>query len=387
MTPLFTNLALLLQSNDKIAEAVKRASEGARGLEVVWTSYTGMTGIFAIIFLRIIEMWDTLVHSYGLAIIFTAFTVRMLLFPLTRKQVQNMRIMQYIQPVQKEVSRYYPNKQDQNSKMMELYAEYKISPIAGCLPLLVQFPILIGVYRALYDSTFAGHSFLGIQLIFPVVTTSARNQGHGPDITEVIDVTVATLGLQHQIWNVPTTIPFIGGAFLYWPALALVVLYALSSWYLQRTMKKVNTPHPEFEAAFKAEMKNKSDEPPQMDFAAQMQRQMGIMNIFIVFIGFFFSAGALIYFVVQNLLMSLEYTLLSRGSEPAFDAAEMKAFIRRPPPPPPQLGAKAGVAPKEPSRNGKVDAETSKTQGDDDESEEPAAAGGSDRPRRKRRKR
>jgi YidC/Oxa1 family membrane protein insertase len=392
MSALFANLGLLLlQSNDKVAAAVERAAQGLKGLEVNIASYTGITGTFAVIFLTLIQLWDSIIHSYGLAIIFTAFTVRMLIFPLTRMQVRNMKVMQYIQPVQKEINRYYPNRADQNAKMMELYSEYKISPVAGCLPLVIQFPILIGVYRALYDATFAGHNFLGIQLIFPVITTSARNMGHGPDISEIIDVTVAALGLQHQIWYVPKTIPLIGnligGAFLYWPALALVFMYAGSSWFLQRTMKKVNQPHPEFDAAFKAEMKSKNEQPQQPDFASQMQRQMGIMNVFIIFIGFFFSAGALIYFVVQNLLMSLEYTLLSRGAEPAFDAGEMKAFIRRPPPPLPQHGAKGGTPSAKPKAGTDNDGvESSKTQGEGTEPEDDNA-GGPDRPRRKRRKR
>jgi YidC/Oxa1 family membrane protein insertase len=390
MSGLFTSLAILLQSNDTVSAAVERAARGLKGLEVNIASYTGITGTFAVIFLTLIQLWDSLIHSYGLAIICTCFTVRMLIFPLTRMQIRNMKVMQYIQPVQKEINRYYPSRADQNAKMMELYSEYKISPVAGCLPLMVQFPILIGVYRALYDATFAGHNFLGIQLIFPVITTSARNMGHGPDVSEIIDVTVATLGLQNQIWYIPHSVPLVHDMFIYWPALALVFLYAGSSWFMQRTMKKVNQPHPEFEAAFKAEMKSRGDEPQPPDLAAQMQRQMGFMNLFIVFIGFFFSAGALIYFIVQNLLMSLEYTFLSRGAEPAFDVGEMKAFIRRPPPPTPQLGAKGagGTDKPGPSLNGSsAKANDSKTQGDDDELDELATAGGSDRPRRKRRKR
>jgi YidC/Oxa1 family membrane protein insertase len=387
MNPLLNNLAILLQSNDTLAKAVQNSAAGLEGLKVNIASYTGITGTFAVIFLTMIQMWASLTHNYGLAIILTAFTVRMLIFPLTRMQVRSMKVMQYLQPVQKEITRYYPNKLDQNAKMMELYSEYKINPVAGCLPLAIQMPILIGVYRALYDPLFAGHNFLGIQLLFPVGMTSARNMGHGPDMSEIIDVTVATLGLHSQIWNIPSNIPFVGGSFIYWPALVLVVLYAASSIYMQRTMKKVNQPHPEFDAAFKAEMKTKDNQPQPPDLAAQMQRQMGMMNVFILFIAFFFSAGALIYFVVQNMLMSLEYTFFSRGADPAFNAAEMKAFIRRPPPP---VAGKAGgtVSKTEPGRNGKEDhAKLSKSQGDETESPEPAIAGDPQRPRRKRRKR
>ncbi len=392
MSPLLTSLALILQSNDAIAAAVKRAIEGGKGLPVIGESYGGMTGIFAVVFLTIIQLWSGVLQSmglaaasYGVAILLTAFTVRLLLFPLTRMQIRSMKVMQYLQPVQKEIARYYPNKADQNSKMMELYAEYKINPLSGCLPLVIQMPILIGVYRALYDPSFAGHSFLGVQLLFPVGLTSARTMGHGPDMGEIIDVTVATLGLHSQIWSIPAQVPFLGGTFVYWPALILVLLYAGSSILLQRTMKKVNQPHPEFEAEFKAEMKSKDEQPPQQDFAAQMQRQMGLMNIMILVIAVFFSAGALLYFVIQNALMSLEYTLFSRGAEPAFNAAEMKAFIRRPPPPTAQRGL---TGKGEPKRDGKSELGlTSKSHEDETELSEDVGDGSPQRPRRKRRKR
>jgi YidC/Oxa1 family membrane protein insertase len=371
----------LLQSNDAIAEAVRRGAEGAQGLKVIEQSYGGMTGGFALIFLKLIEFWDLLFHSYGLAIIVTVLTIRLLVFPLTRMQIRAMKVMQYITPVQKIVSRYYPNRQDQNSKMMELYQEYKINPFAGCLPLIIQMPILFGVYRALYDPMFAGHSFLGVQLLFPVGLTGSRTMGHGPDMAELVDVTVAALSLQNQIWSIPVNVPFIGGQFIYWPALVLVLLYAGSSIMLQRVMKKVNAPHPEFEAELQAEFKGKGEESNQPDFAAQMQRQMGLMNVMILVMALFFSAGALLYFVVQNILMALEYTLLGRSAEPAFNVADMKAFIRRPPPPLHQRG----LVKAEPGSNGKE--EQSKPQGAEPDPSSGNGTGGPQQPRRKRRKR
>jgi len=387
MLPILT----LLQSNATIGGAVDKAARGLSGMGVNMASYLNVTnpftlliGWFAVALLLLIQWIAEGIHSYGIAIILSVIIVRLSMLRLTRMQIRNMKVMQYLQPVQKELARYYPNRVDQNAKMMELYQEYKINPAAGCLPMLIQFPILFGVYRALYDPIFAGHTFLGIQLLFPLNVTAGRNMGHGPDIADIIDVTVAKLHLQHYIWNVPTNIPYAGGMFLYWPALALVVLYAASSFMMQRAMKKINQPHPEFAAEFKAEMKNKDDEPQQPDMAQQMARQMGFMNVMILVIAFIFSTGALIYFICQNILMTLEYTFLSRGAEPAFNAAEMKAFIRRPPPPSPQQGKAAPVKP--PSRNG---SEAQKPQGDETElsDDEPEGAGGPQRPRRKRRKR
>ncbi len=146
-------------------------------------------------------------------------------------------------------------------------------------------------------------------------------------------MTVNKLSLQGQIIHIPANIPIIGGGFWYWPALILVALYVLSSFFMQRVMKKVNAPHPEFEAEFKAEMKRPDGQPQPPDMAAQMQKQMGLMNVMIVVFAFIFSSGALLYFIAQNLLMALEYTLLPRTMQFAYDAKELKAFVRRPPPP------------------------------------------------------
>jgi YidC/Oxa1 family membrane protein insertase len=392
MTDFLPTFALLLQSN----EAVARAIEGGGTLQPDLATYTGFTGVFAVMFLKLIQMWGSFTGNYGLAIILTAISVRLALLPLTRMQIRGMKMMQVLQPVQKEITRYYPNKLDQNAKLMELYKEYKINPLAGCLPMLIQLPIMIAVYRALYDPSFVGHHFLNIQLLFPVSLTSARSMGHGPDMPDMLDITVAQLGLQNQIWHIPPGLPLIGGSFWYLPAVVLVVLYAGSSVLMQRVMKKVNSPDPEFAEAFKEEMKSKDTAPEQPDFAAQMQKNMGIMNVMILLLAFIFSAGALIYFVVQNLLMCLEYTFLSKGGGPPANATELKAFIRRPPPPLPQNAVAVdnrarATAGSGASRGGGRSNGATKSEGRVQPGAEAYAAGMSpgpaDRPRKKRRKR
>ncbi|MCH7472811.1 membrane protein insertase YidC [bacterium] len=327
-------IALFLQSNDMISQAVGNGAS----IEPDLGAYGGITGIFGQFFLISITAITSVVHNQGIAIILTAILVRVLLLPLTRTQIRGMRIMQLLQPVQKEIQRFYPNKQDQNAKTMELYSKYKINPLAGCLPMLVQLPILFGVYRALYDPSFAGHNFLGIQLLFPVSLSSARSFGLGPELQDLIDVTVFKLGLQSQIIELPASLPLIGGSFWYLPALVLVALYAASSFAMQRVMRKVNAPDPAFAEEFKAPPKQPGA-PEQMDFGQQMQKQMGIMNIFILVIAFIFSAGALLYFVVQNVMMTLEYQFLPNwpkgkgGKQVDLDPKELKKFIRKPPPP------------------------------------------------------
>lgn len=385
----FPALLLMLQSNDVIAHALQNGGM----LQPDQAHYTGMLGSIGWIFLTLIVTIGNLVHNYGVAILLSCIAVRLSMLMLTRQQIYGMKTMQMLQPVMKAIQRYYPDKNDQSAKTMELYTEYKINPVAGCLPMFIQLPIMFGVYRALYDASLAGKDFLGIQLLFPVNVTAGRSFGGGPDLADLIDITINKLGLQSQIFHIPANVPVIGGSFWYWPALILVVLYAGSSYALQQIMKKVNAPHPEFEAEFKDMLKSANGAPQQPDMGAQMAKQMGLMNVMIIVFAFIFSSGALLYFIMQNFLMALEYTFLPRTMQFAYDAKELKAFVKRAPKPLKPAQAKLRPQePIEPSANGKFDrtegVNTESNQADGLDEDDLALAGGSlKRPRRKRRKR
>lgn len=89
--------------------------------------------------------------NYGLAIILLTVLIKMVLYPLSIKQMRSMVLMQQVAPQVKEIQEKYKNKDPQKmqQKIMELYKQYDINPMAGCLPLLIQMPILIALYRAL----------------------------------------------------------------------------------------------------------------------------------------------------------------------------------------------------------------------------------------------
>lgn len=385
--PLF---AILLQSGDVIGEAISNG-----GLIADPASYSGFLGMIAQLFLYSISFFgDFFSGNYGLAIIITAIVMRVMLLPLTKKQIMGMKDMQVLQPVMKEIQRYYPDKKDQSAKTMELYSKYKINPLAGCLPMIVQMPILFGVYRALYDPFFAGKDFLGIQLLFPVNVTSARSFGAGPELMDLVDITVAKFDLMSHIVAIPQNIPLLGGGFWYLPGLVLVVLYVASSLFMQKVMRKVNAPDPAFAEAFKAEMKTPEvDEKP--DLATQMQKQMGMMNFVIIIFAFIFSAGALLYFIVQNLLMVAEYSTIPKmgGGPKTFDVKELKAFIKQAPKPVGQPNDKikgdirGGIGEVAGANGAGGNSETNREGEAGAELEEVQAAKVISRPRKKRRKR
>ncbi|MCC5909527.1 MAG: YidC/Oxa1 family membrane protein insertase [Clostridiaceae bacterium] len=98
----------------------------------------------------LLQMIYGLIGNYGLSIIIFTIIVKLVMVPLTVKQTKSMKKMQDIQPKIKEVQEKYKNDKEQmNVKVMELYKEYNVSPFGGCLPLLIQFPIIIGLFTVL----------------------------------------------------------------------------------------------------------------------------------------------------------------------------------------------------------------------------------------------
>lgn len=89
-------------------------------------------------------------HDLGIAIIILTVLIRFLLYPLSRKTIQSQKAMAKLQPEINEIRKKYKNKEEQAKAMMDLYKKYKINPMSGCLPILIQFPILIALYRVFF---------------------------------------------------------------------------------------------------------------------------------------------------------------------------------------------------------------------------------------------
>ena len=86
----------------------------------------------------------SLVNNYGLAIIIFCIVCKLLLFPLTLKSKKSMFANARIQPKMQELQKKYKNDKDRYSmELQKLYKEEKVSPLAGCLPLLITMPILL----------------------------------------------------------------------------------------------------------------------------------------------------------------------------------------------------------------------------------------------------
>lgn len=93
-----------------------------------------------------------LVGDWGLAIIIVTLIIRLLLFPIQRKQLKSSFQMQQVQPRMQEIQKLYAGDQVKiQQEMQKLYQETGFNPLAGCLPMLIQMPIFIILFQVLRD--------------------------------------------------------------------------------------------------------------------------------------------------------------------------------------------------------------------------------------------
>ncbi len=112
--------------------------------------YYGWFGGVANAMLWILHFFYSIVRNYGIAIIMLTVLVRGAMFPLSIRQTQNMARMQALKPEMDRINeKFKTDMQKRSQATQELYRKNKINPLGGCLPMLLQFPVFIGLYRAL----------------------------------------------------------------------------------------------------------------------------------------------------------------------------------------------------------------------------------------------
>lgn len=99
------------------------------------------------------------VGNYGVAIILLTLVVKALFWPLSQKSYKSMEQMRKLQPMMQQVrEKYADDKEAMNREIMQLYKTYKVNPAGGCLPILVQIPVFIGLYQSLLNAIELRHA-------------------------------------------------------------------------------------------------------------------------------------------------------------------------------------------------------------------------------------
>jgi YidC/Oxa1 family membrane protein insertase len=184
----------------------------------------------------ILRFWHNQVGlGWGASIIGLTFVIRILILPLTFKQVRSMQALQRLQPEMKKIqARYKDDKQRQQQAMMEFYREHKVNPLGSCLPLILQFPFFIGLYQTLRSSGFRNEVDGNGQFLFiPNITKPLT--GHTTVLVVMIVIYVGTQLLSSYVSSfnvqdknqkrllfvfpflfVPVVIGFQAGLLVYW---------------------------------------------------------------------------------------------------------------------------------------------------------------------------
>ena len=103
----------------------------------------------------ILQFWYDIVGSWGMAIVFLTFTIRLAILPLTFSSVKSMQKLQVLQPEIKKIQeRYKDDRQRMNQEIMKFYQERKVNPLASCLPLLLQLPFFLALFELLRSDSF-----------------------------------------------------------------------------------------------------------------------------------------------------------------------------------------------------------------------------------------
>jgi YidC/Oxa1 family membrane protein insertase len=96
---------------------------------------------------------NSFISNFGVVIIIFTILIKILLYPLTKSSMASMKKMQQLQPMMAEMrEKYKDDQQRQNTEVMKLYKDYGVNPAGGCLPLLLQMPILFALFSVFRSS-------------------------------------------------------------------------------------------------------------------------------------------------------------------------------------------------------------------------------------------
>lgn len=195
------------------------------------------------------------IHNIGIAIILLTIIIKLILYPLSKKAIRSQKALNELQPEIKAIQQKYKNdKEKQSQELLAIYKKYQINPLSGCLPILIQLPILIALYQVFLSA-------LDAKNLTNLYSFVAR--------PEIINSMFLGIGLVHPSW-------------------VLGVITGIAQFYYSKlTMAKVN---------------NKDGQADRMDMAKIMSQQMlYVMPLLTFFFATQFPAGLALYWLTMTL--------------------------------------------------------------------------------------
>ena len=247
------------------------------------------------------------VDNYGWALVIFTILVKVILLPLTLKQQKATIKMQQVQPKLKELQETYAaDKQKLSEETMKLYKDYGVSPMSGCLPLLIQLPILFGLYGVIYQPItymlHQGDKIAELFAKFPSVDQASRQ-------AEILLAKAADLINFNFLGIDPSATPSIAQPNALWlvPVIAAVTTYLTSK--VSTTMSSTKEKKEEEKPKRVLSPEQKTDN---TDTAASMTKSMTIMMpLMPLWITFTFPATIGVYWAISNIAAILQTVVLN----------------------------------------------------------------------------
>jgi YidC/Oxa1 family membrane protein insertase len=221
-----------------------------RAVDLGWFTFVALP------LLQAMKLSHRVTGNYGFDIILLTVVIKILFIPLTRSSFRSMREMQKLQPQMVKIRERLKDKPDEmNKEIMELYRRHKVNPLGGCLPMLLQVPVFIGLYNALLN---------------------AVELRHAPFVGWIRD-----LSAPDRLGSIQ--LPFVEG-----PGFPVLTLLMGASMFVQQWMTPMTTADP------------------------TQQRIMLIMPVVFTFMFINFPSGLTLYWLVNNILTIGQQYMMTR---------------------------------------------------------------------------
>ena len=231
-------------------------------------------------------------HQTVVAIAMLTILIRLLILPLTLGQQKSARKMQEFQPeIAKLQKKYGKDKERLSQEQMKLYKEAGINPMSGCLPLLIQLPIMFGLYRA---------------IMYCVPTTSLQLFQFSHHIYKWLPGVVGLVPLQSTFLGMDLGQP---PSVAQWWSYALPVLVLATSWLQQKLLTPPTASGDQSQAG------------------AMNQQMQIMMPLMFGFMSIQFATGLSIYFIISNLIGMAQYYFVrgDRGDKGAGGKVQVRS--------------------------------------------------------------
>lgn len=228
--------------------------------------------------------------AYAISIILATIVVKLLMLPLTLKQTKSMKVMQDMAPRVKELQdKYGKDPQTLQRKQMELYKEANYNPLSGCLPMLIQLPLIMAFFYVIQQPV--KYVFGGDQAVFELMNKSflwIKDLGFAAG--HVFE-SGAYSGMVNG-FNMGFSLPFIGSALPILAAISAYTTYMTSKMSMNTQMATMNE---------------------QQKSTQNMMTMMMPIMIFVMSIGF--PSGLVLYWVVGNIFQLVQQWLILNSSK------------------------------------------------------------------------